>query len=121
MRRERYPRVKSCSRSSRSSRNAIGGSTGRAALRCTAALVLLGLVSVTCAAAERRVALVIGNANYATAPLRNPVNDARTVAKTLNDYGFEVLLRTNLNQRAMVTALRDFSAKIKEGDVALFY
>ena len=32
---------------------------------------------------ERRVALVIGNANYKTAPLLNPVNDARIMATTL--------------------------------------
>ena len=95
--------------------------TGRAAVCRAAALVLLGLLSLSSIAAERRVALVIGNANYASAPLRNPVNDARTVAKQLNDFGFEVLLRTNLNQRAMVTALREFSAKVREGDVALFY
>ena len=32
---------------------------------------------------ERRLALIIGNAAYETAPLRNPVNDARAMATTL--------------------------------------
>ena len=34
-------------------------------------------------AAERRVALVIGNAKYKEAPLTNPVNDARDMAAAL--------------------------------------
>jgi len=31
-----------------------------------------------------RLALVIGNATYKTSPLRNPVNDAHDIARTLN-------------------------------------
>ena len=73
------------------------------------------------AAAEQRVALVIGNDAYPAAPLRNPLNDARAIAKTLNQLGFQVLLRTNLNQKSMMEALRDFGNRLKEGDVALFY
>ncbi len=72
-------------------------------------------------AAEQRVALVIGNSAYSAAPLKSPVNDARVVAKTLNQLNFDVLLKTNLNQRAMIEAIREFSSKLKEGDVALFY
>lgn len=33
---------------------------------------------------ERRIGLVIGNSAYKTAPLRNPVNDARAIAKALS-------------------------------------
>jgi uncharacterized caspase-like protein len=73
------------------------------------------------AAAEQRVALVIGNDAYPAAPLRNPVNDARAVAKTLNQLGFQVLLKTNLSQKSMIEALREYSNRLKEGDVALFY
>jgi Caspase domain len=42
------------------------------------------------AGGERRVALVIGNAAYDMAPLRNPVNDARAMAATLRTLGFAV-------------------------------
>ena len=42
------------------------------------------------AGGERRLALIIGNAAYDTAPLRNPVNDARAMATTLRTLGFEV-------------------------------
>jgi len=73
------------------------------------------------AAAEQRVALVIGNDAYPNAPLRNPVNDARAIAKTLNQLDFNVLLKTNLSQKGMIEALREYSARLKEGDVALFY
>ena len=39
-----------------------------------------------------RTALVIGNANYISAPLKNPVNDARSISSTLEELGFRVTL-----------------------------
>lgn len=73
------------------------------------------------AGTESRVALVIGNSSYGTAPLRNPVNDANLVAATLRDLGFDVIARTNVSLREMQTAVRDFRGKIQNGSVALFY
>ena len=70
---------------------------------------------------ERRVALVIGNSRYETAPLRNPVNDANLVAGTLREIGFEVIERTDVNLREMQLAVREFSRKIQNGAVGLFY
>ncbi|HEY0546896.1 MAG TPA: caspase domain-containing protein [Pyrinomonadaceae bacterium] len=70
---------------------------------------------------EKRVALVIGNSNYASSPLRNPVNDANLVATTLSQLGFEVIKRTDANLREMQLAVRDFSRKIQGGSVGLFY
>lgn len=92
-------------------------------LRFILATALLGVVLAwpRPAAAEQRVALVIGNSAYPAAPLKNPLNDARAISKTLNQVGFEVLLRTNLSQKAMIEAVREFSTRLKEGDVALFY
>jgi hypothetical protein len=78
-------------------------------------------VSLSATAAEQRVALVIGNDAYPAAPLKNPVNDARAIAKSLNRLGFEVILRTNLNQKGMVEVLREFGGRLREGGVALFY
>src|SRR5262249_8509781 len=40
---------------------------------------------------EKRVALVIGNSRYPTAPLNNPGNDARAMSRVLRSLGFEVL------------------------------
>lgn len=70
---------------------------------------------------ERRVALVIGNSRYESAPLRNPVNDANLVAGTLREIGFEVIERTDVNLREMQLAVREFSRKIQNGAVGLFY
>lgn len=69
-----------------------------------------------------RTALVIGNGSYASAPLRNPVNDASDVAAALKSVGFEVLSHTNLDQNGMKRAIRDFGAKLRsKGGVGLFY
>jgi hypothetical protein len=43
------------------------------------------------AAKSNRAALVIGNAAYKTSPLTNPVNDARDIARSLRELGFEVV------------------------------
>jgi len=73
------------------------------------------------ALAETKIALVIGNAAYAAAPLRNPVNDANAMASRLRAMGFEVALKTNVAQRDMTRAVSQFGQAIKPGSVALFY
>ncbi len=72
-------------------------------------------------AVTRRIALVIGNGNYATAPLANPVNDALLVAAALRVFGFEVVERTNVDHRQMAAAVRDFGDKLRGGGAGLFY
>ena len=75
--------------------------------------------------ADQRVALVIGNSNYQTAPkLANPGNDAQSVAQLLNSAGFEVTQATDLSRNEMVRAVQDFSDKIAArgpGAVAMIY
>jgi hypothetical protein len=74
------------------------------------------------AVAERRVALVIGNAAYDTAPLRNPVNDARAMAATLRTLGFEVTALENAALTDMKRAIDDFGDSLRSGGgVGLFY
>ena len=58
--------------------------------------------------APRRVALVIGDANYASGALNTPVNDAGLIASTLQAAGFDVVGLPNLTADATRTALRDF-------------
>ena len=72
-------------------------------------------------ARERKVALVVGNSAYETSPLKNPVNDARAVAKMLRELGFDVLLRENLSETGFVDALRVFGNRLRPGSVSLFY
>lgn len=69
----------------------------------------------------RRIALVIGNANYSDARLLNPTNDARDIAATLGELGFEVTHRENLSLKEMREAIRAFSKKLRDGEAGLFY
>jgi hypothetical protein len=73
------------------------------------------------AAAEQRVALVIGNGHYKDSPLLNPVNDARAVADALGRAGFRVVEKENVGRAEMQVALRDFGDALKGGGVGLFY
>ncbi len=70
---------------------------------------------------ERKVALVIGNGAYETAALKNPVSDARAVARLLRELGFDVLLRENVNDEGFAEAMRAFGTRLKPGGVSLFY
>ena len=69
----------------------------------------------------KRIALVIGNGKYPSAPLKNPVNDARAMAKSLKELGFEVTLRENSSQRDLAAAVRQFGSSITPGSAAVFY
>lgn len=71
--------------------------------------------------AERRVALVIGNASYASGPLRNPVNDARAIAMHLRGLGFHVIARENLKTREISGVYREFRGAITRDAVALVF
>ncbi|HKX43230.1 MAG TPA: type VI secretion system lipoprotein TssJ [Burkholderiaceae bacterium] len=74
------------------------------------------------AARARRVALVIGNGQYAQAPLANPENDARLIASTLAALGFQVDARYNLKGPDFRRALRDFGRTMEDDDSAsVFY
>ncbi len=71
---------------------------------------------------EKRIALVIGNSNYgAKTPLKNPLQDANLMEATLEGLGFVVDKRTDLGLKEMNTAVREFSQKMKDCNVALFY
>jgi uncharacterized caspase-like protein len=80
------------------------------------------LLTLHGAAAEKRVALVIGNSAYQhTAPLRNPSNDATDFAGKLRDLGFDVIDGTDLNKRDMEQRIRAFADKLIGSDVGLFF
>ena len=74
-------------------------------------------------AADKRIALVIGNARYPKFPLANPENDARLIAARLRTLGFEVGEHYNLNVLQFRRALRDFARKVAEDDATavLYY
>ncbi len=87
-------------------------------------LALLGWAGALsgAAAAERRVALVVGNSSYKEAPeLANPRNDAHDLAATLKEVGFEVIEASDVDKRGMDMALANFNRSAKGATVALFY
>ena len=73
------------------------------------------------ATASSRIALVIGNGAYRSAPLKNPVNDAGDMANVLMESGFKVTLKINASQKEMETAMRSFGKKLRVGGIGLFY
>ncbi|NID10217.1 caspase family protein [Fibrivirga algicola] len=74
------------------------------------------------AASEKRLALVIGNSAYpTTSKLENPVNDAKDMAATLTDMGFDVMLFTDLDKRKLRKAIEDFGFRLKGYQVGLFF
>src|SRR5258708_32608043 len=73
--------------------------------------------------AEKRVALVLGNAAYQNvARLPNPVNDGTVIAATLKNAGFDVVdERHDLPAAATRRALRDFADRARDADIAVVY
>ncbi len=80
-----------------------------------------GAASTLSSATGERVALIIGNAAYKSAPLNNPVNDARLLANTLRGLDFEVTERTNATRPQMRQAIDEFGGKLRDGMIAIFY
>jgi hypothetical protein len=71
--------------------------------------------------AAERMALVIGNNKYAYAPLDNAINDARGLRERLKQLGFDVVYREDATRREMNEALREFSGKLRNAEVALVF
>jgi formylglycine-generating enzyme required for sulfatase activity len=72
--------------------------------------------------AERRVALVVGNARYENAAtLRNPRNDAGDMAELLKKLGFDVLLGLDLNEQDFAGKIEQFAQMLDDADVGLFF
>jgi tetratricopeptide (TPR) repeat protein len=71
---------------------------------------------------DSRVALVIGNSNYDSGPLKNPVHDAELMKQTLEALEFEVYFGTNLSSKTeMLELIRQFGKARVDYDVAFVY
>jgi uncharacterized caspase-like protein/tetratricopeptide (TPR) repeat protein len=100
----------------------------RLIFRCSADYLsaLLIIATMICmsaapAAADKRVALVIGNGAYENVPhLPNPANDAKDVADALQRSGFDTILGVDLDKAAMDAAAIRFARAARDADVALF-
>jgi hypothetical protein len=71
----------------------------------------------------RRIALVIGNSDYASVGyLPNPIRDADAVATNLRKTGFQtVTIKNDMTRAQMIAALNDFSDQAADADWALIY
>jgi hypothetical protein len=72
--------------------------------------------------ADKRVALIVGNSDYArVVKLGNPENDARDLADALRSLSFDVIFKINVDQRGLGAALEEFERKAQGADTALFF
>ena len=87
----------------------------------TITLSLLCMVlTAEAARADRRVAFVVGNGAYkSVAQLPNPPVDAKAMAATLRNVGFDVVEGTNLTRDKMTEKLLDFGRKAQGADIAV--
>lgn len=86
-------------------------------------IALFALFSAFASAQSPRTALVIGNAKYETSigALKNAVNDAKAVAKTLRALGFQVIEEHNVTRDELLEAVGDFRKNLRGAEVAVFY
>jgi len=83
-------------------------------------VVILTTLSLV-ATAQERIALIIGNADYETAPLITTINDASEMASALSNLGFSVAHLADANHEQMLQAIEEFGDKLHEDSVGLFY
>jgi uncharacterized caspase-like protein len=89
---------------------------------------LVAIMATSCPAtviAETRIALVIGNGNYADNHLKlaNPTNDALAMQRTLQAAGFTVIVKLNAKRIDFYHLVQDFADRIGHDPetVGLFY
>jgi uncharacterized caspase-like protein len=70
-----------------------------------------------------RVALVIGNGNYpdASAPLAQPINDARALSAALRRDGFDVDVVEDANKDDMTRAIARLKSRIRPDSVVMLF
>lgn len=88
--------------------------------------MMLVVVAVSCwqtslRASQAMHALVIGNNDYRSAPLKNPINDSHLITEVLESTGFQVTRLENLSKRKMEEAIADFQNHLPADSVALIY
>jgi caspase domain-containing protein len=75
------------------------------------------------ASAEKRVAFVVGNSSYQNViALTNPANDAAAITEMFRKAAFDVVeSKRDLKNTEMRRALRDFTEKARDADIAVIY
>src|SRR5215468_5056679 len=85
--------------------------------------LVVGATFANAAAAERRVALVVGNSAYKNAStLTNTINDSTAIAALFKSIGFEaVFSRTDLGVVDFKRTVREFLITAENADIAVVY
>lgn len=87
-------------------------------------ICFLCLCGTTAVFATERHALVIGNSNYASGALANPVNDANDMAAQLQSMGYKIhggAAALDLDRIGIERAVDAFARQLPEGATAMFY
>jgi outer membrane protein OmpA-like peptidoglycan-associated protein/osmotically-inducible protein OsmY len=85
-------------------------------------LLALCLALLMSPAWANRLALVIGNRDYTSGALKNPINDAVDVGNALGALGFQVTLVKNIRRDDVGPVVEGFTSRIRAGDdVVVFY
>ncbi len=80
------------------------------------------LLSTGMAAAEQRLALVIGNDNYENLPdLKKAVNDAKTMGEVFKELGFTVTTATDVSRQTWSAIAMKFAASLEKDSTAVVY
>jgi uncharacterized caspase-like protein len=94
----------------------------RLGIKTAFAVMLWAVLLARPAAADTRVALVVGESAYAHVPhLANTKNDADLVTGALESIGFQVTEVTDLDHAHLTAALEDLARRAPKADVALIY
>ncbi len=86
-------------------------------------LIVCAIATAASAQADKRVALVIGNSDYTNAGrLPNARRDAGAIGALFKVMAFDVVeARNDLGVAEMRRALRDFSDKVRDADIAVVF
>jgi uncharacterized caspase-like protein len=77
------------------------------------ACMTFAMVGVSVADDRARIALVIGNGDYKGNRLSATPNDAKLIAETLRDLGFDVVDHQNLDLASMKQAIQDLGNRLR--------
>ena len=91
-------------------------------MRSLFTLIFITLSTILFSQEDKRIALVIGNANYDKGALKNPVNDALLMDSTLRVLGFDVILDTNIGTKIkFLKKVLEFGKLRSQYDLGLIY
>ena len=72
---------------------------------------------------KNKIALVIANSNYETdnLDLKNPMNDAKLISKSLEKLGFNIVLKQDLTKDDTYSEIESFKQNLKNNDFGIIY